>query len=99
MFLCVLSVNEKGSDVPLFFDRLRKQMKGIIIVVCVAFALGLLYVGEGFFNPSSSIPVVAQVNGDSISSLELDRRDMSIVKLRRPAGPAGHSGARSRSAV
>lgn len=70
----------------MFFDRLRKQMKGIIIVVCVAFALGLLYVGEGFFNPSSSIPVVAQVNGDSISSLELDRRYMSIASFAAQLG-------------
>lgn len=70
----------------MFFDKLRKQMKGIIIVVCVAFGLGLFYVGEGFFNPSSSIPVIAQVNGDSITSLELDQRYYNIASFAAQMG-------------
>lgn len=71
----------------LFFDRLRKRTKGIIIVVCVAFALGLLYVGgSSMINPNASIPVVAEVNGDAITSLELDRRYLSLVNFAAQLG-------------
>ena len=71
----------------MFFDKLRKQTKGIIIVVCVAFALTLLYVGgDSFFNSSSALPVIAEVNGDSITSLELDRAYVSIANFAAQLG-------------
>lgn len=70
----------------MFFDKLRKQMKAIIIVVCAAFALTLLYVGgDTFFNPAT-VPAVAQVNGESISVLELDRAYATIASFAAQLG-------------
>lgn len=71
----------------MFFDKLRKQMKVIIVVVCVAFALTLLYVGgDTFFNPDASVPAVARVNGESISALELDRAYAAIASFAAQMG-------------
>lgn len=81
------AIRSWGSDGLLFFERLRKHMKVGIIVVCVAFAVGLLYFGgEALFSQTAAIPAVAEVNGVSISSLELDRAYASLASMAAQLG-------------
>lgn len=71
----------------MFFDWLRKQMKAIIIVVAVAFALTLLYVGGDFLTGQmGAVPAVAEVNGTPISALELDRAYVSLASFAAQLG-------------
>lgn len=61
------SPNPKGA-LHLVFDSLRKRFKWLIVVIAVAFALGLLYVGVPFFGAgTTSAAVIATVNGSNVS--------------------------------
>jgi len=71
----------------LVFDTMRKHMKAGIIVVCVAFAVGLLYLGgDALFGQTSAFPAVAEVNGVTITSLELDQAYASIASFAAQLG-------------
>lgn len=72
----------------MFFHKLRKQTKWIIIFVCIAFALTLLYVGgTGFFGtPQGTVEAVARVNGRDINVLALQQAVLSQVNMYRQFG-------------
>lgn len=72
----------------MFFNKLRQQMKGVIILVCVAFALTLLYVGGAgvFTNQQPSAEAVASVNGESIDGFELQQAYLAQVNMYRQYG-------------
>lgn len=63
-------------------------MKGIIIVVCVAFVVTLLYVGGvSFFGGGApQVQAVARVNGDVINVAELQQAYAQTVNLYRQFG-------------
>lgn len=56
----------------MFFDWLRKRLKWMIIVIAVAFAVGLLYVGVPLLGgrTTNAAAVVAKVNGTDITYQE-----------------------------
>ncbi|WP_324717571.1 peptidylprolyl isomerase [Carboxydochorda subterranea] len=59
----------------MLFERMRSQMKWIIVVVAVAFAVTLLYVGVPFFfrGEQSAQAAIANVNGQSIDLASFQR--------------------------
>ena len=57
----------------MILSKMRRNMKPIIIVVAVAFAMGLLYLGlpgGGFFGGSARAGVIATVNGEAIDQIQ-----------------------------
>ncbi len=72
----------------MFFNKLRQQMKGIIILVVVAFALTLLYVGGAgvLTNQQPTAEAVARVNGTTIDALELRQAYLAQVNMYRQFG-------------
>lgn len=73
----------------MMFSKLRKNMKGIIIVVAAAFAVTLLYAGGVNFvgggNPDVRT-VVARANGSEISLFEVNREYRLLDLQRRLMG-------------
>lgn len=65
------------------FRKLREQMKGIIIIVCIAFAGSLVYFGGSVFqganNGEPSGPI-AQVNGEKISYADFQQQYLSNLQ-------------------
>lgn len=72
---------------PLIFQKMRTQMKGVIIVVVAAFALGALYLGGGsIFQSAPEAAAIARVNGDPISWIDVDQRVQSAINQYRQFG-------------
>ncbi|MBE3583320.1 MAG: tetratricopeptide repeat protein [Limnochordaceae bacterium] len=66
----------------MFFNRLRKQMKWIISVIVVTFAVGLAYVGgAGLIGRASRPTTVAIANGHKISFADLQVATKRMVDL------------------
>lgn len=64
------------------FQKLRSQMKGVLIVVVAAFALGLFFIGGPYLGGGKRSAVnVAKVNGQVISTKELDEAYYSNVNF------------------
>lgn len=71
----------------MFFQKLRSQMKWVIIVVVIAFGLGVLYLGGGsLMAPDQVAQAVARVNGDEISEFELNQAFLNYVNFSRQMG-------------
>lgn len=72
------------------FQAMRNRMKGIIIVVAVAFALSLLYVGGaslwGWRSQSTVAEAVASVNGTEIGYPAWQRAYIQLVQNQEAAG-------------
>jgi parvulin-like peptidyl-prolyl isomerase len=67
----------------MIFRTLRNQMKGIVIVIVVAFGLSLLYMGgQGFFSKGSRrANYVAKVNRQAISLQEFNEACMNNLQF------------------
>lgn len=67
--------------------QMRKSMKAIIIVVCVAFVATLLYTGFGVPKGQGGPPsVVAKVNGKKITREEFNNMMMRLVQQQEQSG-------------
>lgn len=67
--------------------RMRKSMKAIIIVVCVAFVATLLYTGFGVPRGQEGLPsVVAKVNGKKIAREEFNNMMMRLQQQQEQNG-------------
>ena len=84
----------------MFFRKMRKQTKTIVIIVCVAILAGLLYTGGvALFGGGPAGPwPLAKVNGKTITYHELQRLSFSFrFAQQREAFPRDYEVARYRA--
>lgn len=65
------------------FSKMREQMKGVIIVVCIAFAGSLIYFGGSAFRGTKDgepTGPIAQVNGEKISYADFQQQYLSNLQ-------------------
>lgn len=67
---------------PMIFERMRSQMKWIIVVVAVAFAVTLLYVGVPFLQGGGggAQAAIAEVNGQAIDQISFQAAYLNALR-------------------